>query len=232
MAHILTEENASALRAADAGKDSNELALRLNREDAARDMGGLAGSSLDPQAQRGRTMQPWQLEQILAATCPSLIFKVHPQKDWIKGAYRQLPGSPEATYLFAFENRPMPEYDVRYAIRKWIPDPDCKRLERGDLRGDKPVTLEQARDLLKKHGKEGAVAELMKRQNNADRVGYIPVVELGGTAIRGWRSVLARAVELKLMTVTDAENVAFKFGTGDRAAWAAHLGKQSLLVQG
>lgn len=194
-------------------------------------MGPLAGSTLDPEAQWGRCMNPQILEGIMHAACPDLVFKRHPDKPHIKNVYRPVAG--ELIHLFPYEGRTMPEYDIRYAIERWVPDPACNRLDRADLRADRPVSLQDASDLLAKHGVQGAVAELMKRTTNGDKVGYLRVRELGGTAIRGWRSVLSKLVELKLMTVTDAERVAFKYGSStERSSWAAHLGKQALAVQG
>lgn len=188
-------------------------------------------SELNPKRQLGRELpNPEALEVILKKLSPNFVFEASPNPTKKRLRF-QVPGEVESRYICLYENGPMPEYSIMNAQWRWEPDPDfalgLRKIERSEVRGT-PVTLQQAYDLIRDKGIDGAKAELLQRradsgQNDPDyKPGFRKVLKKWNEAVRGWRPVLAMIVQSGLVGLNDIQRTAneLRDPTTVRASWA------------
>lgn len=190
-------------------------------------------SPINPERQMGRLYATCQrLEEELRLASPNFVFEPVVKNPTKKRLSYRLPGG-TLDQLGLYESGVTPEWSVMTASYRWEPDPQyalgALRIERSDLRAV-PVSLQEANDLLKTYGPQGARQELLRRrQDNHDpnvRPGFIRVLEVVREAIRGWRTVLVRPLQAGYLTLSQVQAIARNLGgTEERANWARATGK-------
>ena len=197
-------------------------------------------SASNPQRQLGHMLPgPANLETVLRRLSPNFVFQ------------QGLPGKKTLSYAMpdgtlqrvcVYEAGPTPEYSIMNAKWVWKADPAYalgqRPLCRDEVRGE-PVTLQQAYDLIRELGPQGAKQELLRRRNgdgldDADyRPGFIKVLETWSEAVRGWRAVLVRPLQQGLITLAQAKQAVKDLGgTEDRASWAVSTAQRAGLQKG
>lgn len=198
---------------------------------------GDPNTPLNPWRQMGTPIGYQRFEKLIDDLSPILATSVHPNNDQ-RGVIWLLKNG-EREYVSAYDRALLPELSVFRGYWCWEADPNYrfKRVDRADLVGaPKPVSLQQADDLIKSCGMQGAISELQKRQadDNPDyRPGQIKVLKKAGEAIRGWRTHLVYCVQHGACSLSDVERVLPKYGLRphvDNASWATMTGRRSDVV--
>lgn len=202
---------------------------------SARVIADLDMSSSNPQRQLGHMLEgPQRLELGLRAACPNLVFQHGvPGKKLL--SYQMPDGT--LNRICVYEAGPTPEYSIMNAKWVWEADPDFalgqRKVERDETRGQ-PVTLQEAYDLIRELGPQEAKRELLARRSDQGlddrnyRPGFRKVLQTWSEAIRGWRAVIVRPLQLGYISLEQAKNlVKVLGGTEDRPTWAVKTGQRS-----
>lgn len=193
---------------------------------------GDSDTPLNPYRQAGQSIGYRKFERLIDALSPWLATSVHPGNA-ARGVVWRL-RSDGRDYVTAYDRAILPELSIFRGYWVWEADPDYrwKTLDRADLRAPKPVTLQQADDLIRSKGMQGALSELKKREADIDpdyRPGQRKVLKLAGEAIRGWRTHLVKCVQMEACSLGDIERLLPKFGLRahlDNASWANWTGRK------
>ncbi len=162
--------------------------------------------------QLGKVMPSPEMEKRLEKLSTSLVFEHNPFNRSKKAVYVVRRGEGKV-YICAYENGIMPEHSVMRVKEEITRDYDAvgvgptgRKLDRKDLpkytEVDGKITFEEE--------------ELLP--------GFKKTLIPYGEYKRGWRTVLVKLVEAKVLTPTQVESI---FGADNRPEWASHMGKQA-----
>lgn len=143
------------------------------------------------QAQLGRMMLTQDFEQKLFSLNKNLTAETFPKDPSKRALY--ITDQRGKFHLLSYEAVWMPERSVMTYTVKRVPDPKMTRLSAKERPSDDPDALQP---------------------------GWIEVPVPGREAVRGWRTVLARLVQDKIIS---AAQVARVFGDDDTPEWRTHV---------
>lgn len=164
----------------------------------------------NPEYQLGKSLTDTELETKLRPLLPAnCIFIDNPRDATKKAIVRQRPDGTLET-ICSYERGVMPEHSIMRIQVEDVKDPGTRHIDRADLPKYEYVP--------------GSGIVWM---DDSPKPGYVRVKKLWGEKTRGWRTVLIRLIQSRLLTLSDAERV---FGADIRPQWAAGTGKQELLL--
>ena len=163
--------------------------------------------------QVGKSLTHQQLEDKLRRVLPLNIKAVDvipldkPLSPTHRKFVRELPDGTQEN-IVVYERGLMPEHSVFNIKTEIVRDPTVKHVDRKDLPKWEIVPG------------QGVVFD-----ETVVKPGWKKVVRQWSEQKRGWRTVLIRLIQHRLLSLYDAERL---FGSDERATWAANTGKQNI----
>jgi hypothetical protein len=152
-------------------------------------------------SQLGQAMHSDQLNALLKRLYPSIKICYPPLQPHLCACYSHIPENPynsAEALISIYPHGIVPEWTLFSKITKDVPDPNCTHIS--------------ALDMPKAEDTE-ALRPGFKRVEIGDQV-----------VMHGWRTVLKRMVEARLVTPDEVER---EVGAGDRLSWASGMGRRT-----